>query len=143
MAFYYNAELSTSTRDLIRFHLEDIAEDNGPLPDGGNFSNEELDALLTMYTDWECVVAAGFERLASAWASKPVFGPGELSTIHVDTGRKYERLAAAWRERCVNASAGEGLGYAEIVDTSGRPTGESYEPIFTRADFGLERGARR
>lgn len=143
MAFTYNTALDSDSRDLIRFHLGDTTADNGPLPDGANFSDEELDALLALYTDWECVVAAGFERLASAWASKPVFGPGELSTIHVDTGRKYERLATTWRERCENASAGGGLGYAEILDSSGLSTGESYEPIFQRADFGLERGARR
>jgi hypothetical protein len=141
VAFTYDPTLDTDL-DKVRFYAGDTVYLDGPLPDGGNFSNEEITALLTIHAEWECALAACFEKLASAWASRPIFGPGELSTIHVDTGKKYERLAEVWRGRCLEASAGGGLGYAEILDASGAGTGEAYEPIFQREEFGLGTEAR-
>lgn len=89
-------------RDRVRFAIGDTVHGHGPRPDNGNFSNEELDALLAEYGNWPCATAAAFRALHAAWAVRPIFGPGELSTTHANVAAQHERAAAFWAGRCAD-----------------------------------------
>jgi hypothetical protein len=90
-------------RDRVRFAIGDTVLDHGPRPNNGNFSNEELNALLTEYGEWPCAVAAVFRALHAEWSIRPVFGPGELSTTHANVAIQHDRAAAYWSTRCADA----------------------------------------
>ena len=46
MAFNYDDELLTD-RDRVRFHLQDTVSGQGQKPENGNFTDAEIDALVT------------------------------------------------------------------------------------------------
>jgi hypothetical protein len=108
MAFTFSPSLD-SDLDTVRFNINDITFQSGPLPDGENVADETIDALLTSEGNATCATAALFDYLAAAWRNKPVFGPGELSTIHVNVAAGYEREAVKWRARCEATSGDDGL----------------------------------
>lgn len=99
MGFTYD-EGHGEDRDRVRFAIGDTVLGHGPRPGDGNFSDEELDALLVQYESWPCATAAVFRALHAAWAVKPVFGPGELSTVHANVAAQHDRAAAYWTQRC-------------------------------------------
>lgn len=104
MGFSYD-ESHGQDRDRVRFAIGDTAYGHGPRPDNGNFSDEELDALLTEYGSWPCAVAAAFRSLHASWAVRPIFGPGELSTTHANVARQHELAANYWLDRCAETQS--------------------------------------
>jgi hypothetical protein len=48
--------------------------------------------------------ALACDHLAALWTPRPIFGPGELSTTHVDMYRKFKQAANDWR--AIDATAG-------------------------------------
>ena len=131
MAFTYDDSLDID-RDKVRFHLQDTVEDNGPKPDNSNFSDGELDALITIEGTWQRAVAAGFEALASAWAKETSFSVFNGSFTRSDAARYYQKLADKWREEYGYAGgATDGLD-AKDVDFSG----DEVVPLFQREAFG-------
>jgi hypothetical protein len=105
MGFSFSPSLG-SDLDRVRLNIHDIEFHSGPLPDGANVEDETITALLTSEGNVACATAALFDYLAAAWRNKPVFGPGELSTIHVNVANGYEREASKWRERCADTGGG-------------------------------------
>lgn len=98
MAFTYNAALS-SNRDKVRFYINDKVADSGPLPGDVNFTDEELDGVLTMEGDnWQRSVASCYDMLQSAWAiySDMAVGPRRQSYGQIAT--KYAWLSKKWRD---------------------------------------------
>lgn len=128
-------ETPTTERDQVRVHIGDTKLDDGPAPDRSNLTDELLDYFLEAGGGVIGAVPLAFDHLAALWVSRPIFGPGELSTVHVDMYRKYHQAAADWRAR-FPASGGEGgdgglagnTGYGSVVFTVlgvDRQTGEA------------------
>jgi len=98
MAFTYSDSLATN-RDLIRFSMGDVVESAGPRPADGNFTDAEVDGLLTAGGSWQRAVAAGFERLAAEWTRYPSFKADGLSLNRSDIARGFREQAADWRKK--------------------------------------------
>jgi len=98
MAFTYLGDLST-TRDQVRFYLQDTVENSGPRPSDVNFSDAEIDGLLTLEGSWQKAVAAGFETLASSWRRYPDFKADGLTLSRSDIADGYAKQALEWRRR--------------------------------------------
>lgn len=67
MSFTYTAP--TTDRDKVRFYIGDTTENAGVKPDGSNFSNEELDAILSLTGSWVTAVPVALRTLANIFAS--------------------------------------------------------------------------
>jgi len=96
MTFTYTTDLAAD-RDKVRFHLQDTTENSGPRPAGANFSDEELDGLLTSEGTWQRAVAAGFEALAAAWSTQPSFQADGLQVSRSDVAKSFRDQAKTWR----------------------------------------------
>jgi len=98
MAFTYTGELTTD-KDRVRFYIQDTIENGGPKPSDGNFTDSEIDGLLTVEGSWQKAVAAGFETLASAWRRYPNFRADGLTLSRTDIADGYTKQALEWRRR--------------------------------------------
>ena len=118
MSFTYTDTLSTS-RDKVRFYLQDTEYNAGPKPADGNFSDEELDGLITVEGTWQRAVAAGFETLASAWRRYPSFTADglQLSRSHIADG--YAAQAKEWRKLYGSAASTTRAGSRAVTRVDG------------------------
>lgn len=96
--FTYRGDLST-TRDQVRFYVDDTVEASGPKPDGGNFTDEEIDGLVTLEGSWQRAVAAIFETLAGAYADLVDITAGPRRESLSQTAGAYQSLAQMWRRQ--------------------------------------------
>ena len=102
MAVSYDSELTTD-RDRVRFYLQDTADGDGPKPADANFSDAELDGLITLEGSWQKAVAAGFETLAAAWRKYPDYKADDVSISSSDIADGYAEDAKEWRSRYMAA----------------------------------------
>jgi hypothetical protein len=131
MAFTYKGGLA-SDRDKVRFYLQDTVSGKGKKPDNENFTDAELDGLLTIEGSWQRAVAAGFEVLASAWQSETSFSVFNGSFSRSDAAKGYRDDAKYWRDKYgEGGSATAELG-SKTVDNSG----DTVVPLFQREAFG-------
>ena len=99
MAFTYTTDSTAVGRDYIRFRIRDTVVDSGPLPLGANFSDAELDMIITAEEDsWQRGVAACYETLAAAWAPHPSWTADGMSISQGQTPIAFDKLAARWRK---------------------------------------------
>ena len=99
MAFSYTTDSTATGRDYIRFRIRDTTENAGPLPGGANFSDAELDMIITAEEDsWQRGVAACYEALAAAWAPHPSWTADGMSISQGQTPIAFDKLAARWRK---------------------------------------------
>jgi len=98
MAISYDSALSTN-RDRVRFWLQDTTESDGPKPADANFSDAEIDGLITLEGSWQKAVAAGFETLASAWRKYPSYKTDDTNMSSSDIADGYAKDAEKWRSR--------------------------------------------
>ena len=96
MAFTYIGTLATD-RDKARFYLGDTVENAGPRPADGNYTDAEIDGLITAEGSWQRAVAAGFERLDADWTKYPTFKADGLSLNRSDIAKGFRAQAAKWR----------------------------------------------
>ena len=122
--FDYNDSLSTN-RDKVRFHLGDTVVEAGPLPNDGNFSDDELDGLISAEGTWQRAVAAGLERLAIAWTRHPTFKADGLSLNRSDIAKGYREDAQNWRKQ---------YGYTRPTYVAGQITKDAYSDDVTSDD---------
>lgn len=122
MAFTYVGDLSTS-RDKVRFYLQDIVSGSGPKPSDGNFTDAEIDGLVTAEGSWQRAVAAGFETLASSWMRYPNFRVDDHQVNRTDIAKGYATQAQEWRRKYGASGGGAGSravtridGYSSDVD---------------------------
>jgi len=120
--FTYIGDLSTDL-DKVRFYIGDTDAGDGPLPEDANFSDNELDGLITSEGSWQRAVAAGFETMAARWRRYPDFRADGLSLNRTDIADGYAEDAAKWRRRYGGSSGGAGSravtrqdGYSDDVD---------------------------
>ncbi len=128
MAFTFNNP-PTTDRDKLRLIIGDVTSGSGPAPGQGNVEDSFLTYFLDEANDIPGAAALAFEHLAALWITKPIFGPGELSTIHVDMYRKFKQAADDWRARSTSAS--DDLGSGAIVSIGS----------FTRVDGYTDNGS--
>jgi len=124
MAFTYAGDLSTD-RDKVRFYLQDTILDSGPLPGDVNFTDGEIDGLLTAEGSWQRAVAAGFETLAAAWKRFPTFKADGLTLNRSDIASGYAEQALYWRKAYGVSGGGMGSravtrqdGYSDDIDNT-------------------------
>jgi hypothetical protein len=83
----------------LRVAVGDVTVNDGPAPDRSNLSDELLTYFLDAGNSIPGAAALAFDHLATLWISRPIFGPGELSTIHTNLYREVpqggRRLAGA------------------------------------------------
>jgi hypothetical protein len=111
----YKDSLETD-RDRVRFSIQDTIEGQGPKPDGGNFTDEELDGVLSSESAWPGAVAACFEVLAGLWAQYVDTTIGPRKEQYSQVARRYQSLAESWRVKYGPASV------ATAPRTGWRPT---------------------
>lgn len=118
---YIEATLATVPRDAIRFHIADTVEDQGPRPDGRNFSNVEIAFLLSEEGDRvNGAIAKGFEVLATEWTAFALAEKeGEVDWDLKEVAENFRKQAAFWRKKPGGGSEAErsgGLVTLERVD---------------------------
>lgn len=123
MAFTYLGDLSTNL-DKVRFYLQDTVSGSGPKPNDGNFTDGELEALVTTEGSWQRAVAAGFETLASAWRKFINFSADGSSYSLSNVADGYAAQAKDWRLKFGTGGAKAGSraitrvdGYSSDVDS--------------------------
>jgi hypothetical protein len=86
MAFTYNISDTTDISSKMRLELGDTVLDSGILPDGVNFSDEELDHFYDQEDDdyWNAVARA-FDAASAVWSRYP-------EVYHM--GPEYQRIPA-------------------------------------------------
>jgi hypothetical protein len=97
MTFTYAGTLVTDL-DYIRFQINDKVASSGPLPTGANFTDEEINGLLTIEGTKQRTVAALFEMLASTWSRyvDTAIGPRDEKLSKI--ADSYFKLAKQWRD---------------------------------------------
>lgn len=72
MGFTYDISDTTDISSMMRLEMGDTEQENGILPEGKNFTDEELDYFYTQEGDdfWQAV-ARGFDAAAARWAVYP------------------------------------------------------------------------
>jgi hypothetical protein len=129
--FSYNDDLDAN-RDKVRFWLQDTVKSKGPKPSNGNFSDQEIDGLITIEETWQRAVAAGFEVLASAWAKEGSFSVFNGQFTKSTASSYYMQMAKQWRDDYgADDIATAGLG-SKQTDFSG----DTVTPLFQREAFG-------
>lgn len=98
MAFTYSDALTTN-RDKVRFYIQDTAEDSGPRPSGGNFTDAEIDGLITVEGSWRRAVSAAFETLAAQWSRYADISAGPHRESLSQIAKSYRQQAQEWRGR--------------------------------------------
>lgn len=115
MTFTYTGTLATNL-DFIRFKIGDRASGAGPLPSGGNFTDEEINGLLAIEGTKERTVAALFEMLAGAWAKAGLSEIGPRKEDLKETSKHFLALAKQWREDYGSAVSSVTSGFVTRVD---------------------------
>lgn len=118
MTFTYTDTLDED-RDKVRFYLQDVVMGAGPKPGDGNFTDEELDGLITVEGDWQRAVAAGFETLAAAWRRYPSFSADGLQLSRSDIARGYADQATEWRTKYGSATSTSRAGSRAVTKVDG------------------------
>ena len=103
MTVTYIGDLSTD-RDKVRFYLQDTVEGSGPKPSEGNFTDAEVDGLISLEGSWQRAVAAGLEALAVAWARYADLTVGPRNEKLSQVAKRYQEQADVWRERYGSAT---------------------------------------
>jgi hypothetical protein len=83
----------------VRFHLQDKTENSGPLPSDGNFTDAELNGLITEQGSWQRAVAAGFDALETAWANHADKTVGPRSESMSQIAERYAEKRKAWEKK--------------------------------------------
>lgn len=96
MPVTYN-EPWTLDRDKVRFYLADTVEDQGPRPEGANFSDDELDSLYDDKGDVDRTVAAALDTLAVQWTQYANLTLGPLREDYTKVAEGYRAQAKAWK----------------------------------------------
>lgn len=98
MAFTYTDTLSDD-KSKVRFWIQDTVENSGPKPDDDNFSDNEINGLLTAEGNWQQAVAAAFEVLEAAWAGYADWQAGPRRENASQIAERFGKKAQIWRDK--------------------------------------------
>lgn len=115
--YTYTGDLLTDL-DRVRFNIGDTVEDAGPKPEDGNFTDAEINGLVTIEGSWQRAVAAAFETLASLWARHTNFTAEGMSASQSDIAKQYAASAIEWRNRYGFSGTG-GAGSIAVIRADG------------------------
>lgn len=115
MAFTYVGDLSTN-RDNVRFYIQDTVSGSGPKPSDGNFTDAEIDGLITLEGGWERAVAGAFETLSSAWSTYANIRVGPRSEEYSKIADAFLAQADRWRRRYGATTTGAGSRHVTRID---------------------------
>ncbi len=103
-------------RDEIRFKIQDTVSGSGVKPAGGNFTDNEIAAMLTIEGTVERTVAALFEALVAIWGiyADTRIGPRDEKLSQV--ADRYQKLAKQWRQDYGYGSTTLATGFVTRVD---------------------------
>ena len=96
MPVNYDPTMDTD-RDKVRFHLGDTDQGEGPRPKDANYSDAEIDALVTSTGSWQKTVATLLDVLAIEWTRHATIHVGPRSQDFSDVARGYRLQAKEWR----------------------------------------------
>ena len=123
MSFSYSTALSTN-RDKVRFFIGDTTSGSGVKPSSANFTDEELDGLITIGGSWQAAVALASRALASAWSneanSKAI---GSYKVTYTDRAKMYTEKALEFE---ASASSMSGLWNYHGTNSSGDDIGHMF-----------------
>jgi hypothetical protein len=115
MTFTYAGTLATDL-DQIRFYVSDVTSGSGPKPDGTNFTDEELNGLLTAEGTVGRSVAAAFESLSAIWRTRYNFSTEGQRFDRASVADGYAKLAAEWRDKYGSPGSRVGAGPVTRID---------------------------
>lgn len=99
MSSFTYTDPTANNKDAVRFELGDKTENRGALPDGLNFTDVEIEYLLTQEnSDVNRAVARGLEVLANEWSSYSDLQVGDREELASQISRAYNRRARRQRE---------------------------------------------
>ena len=98
MAITYTGELTTDL-DRVRFYLGDTVNGTGIKPDGSNFTDAELNGLVTLEGSWQRAVAGACEALVMLYAPEVDIAVGPRRESLSQAAARYEKQAESWRKR--------------------------------------------
>ena len=101
MAFTFN-DPPTTDRDEVRIAIGDITTGNGPAPNLGNLADSLIDHWLDVGGNIWGAAALAADHLSVLWTSRPIFGPGELSTTHTNLSGQWAQRAKEFRARAAD-----------------------------------------
>lgn len=108
MAFTYDL---TTDRGKTRIWLGDTVEDKGPRPRKTNYSDAEIDYLLSSQSgSVNKAIAAGFDLLAGEWMSYSIQErEGDVSYDAKGLADRYKELAKDWWAKPDDGSSASSL----------------------------------
>jgi len=109
MAVNYDDTLDTD-RDKVRFHLGDTKQGEGPRPTDANYSDAEIDALVTSTGSWQKCVATLLDALAIEWSRYSVIWVGPRK-------EEFDKVSVAYAERAKKWRADYGIRTATTAGT--------------------------
>lgn len=130
MAFTY--DLGSSDADILlisrlRLEIGDKTVDEGVLPEGKNFSDEELQVLLTRGgSDVERAAAFAFSILASAWATYADITIGPRREALSQISSRFEKRSMEYRTR---------LGMDSMAFSAGLKRADGYELLYPNEEY--------
>jgi len=127
MTVTYLGTLATDL-DKLRFHIGDTTSSAGPRPSDANFSDAELNGLITLEGTWQRAVAAAFETLATEWAKHVTFSADGVSVSQSETAKHYREQAARWR-RDAGSGALSTCGVATVTRIDGYSSDVTNEDV--------------
>jgi len=86
----------------VRFHIGDTVDSAGPLPSAGNFTDAELNGLLTSAGSVNNTVSAAMAAISARWASYANITVGPRK-------EEYAAIAESWAARQKDWNAQHGI----------------------------------
>ena len=116
MSFTYIGDLS-SNRDQVRFHIGDTILEKGPLPDRENFTDDEIDGLLTLNSTVDKAVPEALDAIAARWSAYANTQVGPRREELGEIAESFRDQAQRWREdRGVNQRSTAGARWLTRYD---------------------------
>lgn len=115
MTLTYTGDLATDL-DKVRFYIQDTVANSGPKPAGANFTDTELNGLITVEGSWQRAVAGAFEVLAGLWGQYVDIAVGPRRESLSQTAANYAKQAGEWRAKYGGSASGTGTRQPTRVD---------------------------
>lgn len=133
MTFTYDDTLSAD-RDKVRFYLQDTAIDEGPKPPTDNFTDNELDGLITLEGNWQRAVAAGFEALTAIWTQYADLSEGPHKETLSQVAEGHRKSAILWRARSGSVTPARVAG---IIKVDGYSDDVTSDDVSVASEYGI------